>query len=89
MPWRRSPKRLLLGKDSFWDAHIAEVIGKRKIYVGKMDATLTDSHLDTINRIKICILMNCDCAKARMCGRSMGREREVVKTAGNSTDDSN
>ena len=74
--------------------HIAKVIGKGKSHdmyqVAKVDAILTDSHLDTIiNRIKICILMNCDCAKARMCGRSMGREREVVKTAGNSTDDSN
>ena len=43
--------------------HIAKVIGKAKSHdmyqVAKVDAILTDSHLDTIiNRIKICILMN-------------------------------
>ena len=32
------------------------MIGKGKAHVGKMDAILTDSHLDT--RIKRCILMN-------------------------------
>ena len=38
-------------KESFWDAHKEKVIGKGKAHVGKMDAILTDSHLDT--RIKI------------------------------------
>ena len=36
--------------------HIAKVMGKGESQVGKMDAMLTDPHLDT--RIKICILMN-------------------------------
>ena len=31
-------------------------MGKSKAHVGKTDAILTDSHLDT--RIKVCILMN-------------------------------
>ena len=37
-------------KDCSWDAHIAKVIGQGKSQVGKMDAILTDLHLDT--RIK-------------------------------------
>ena len=32
------------------------MLGKGKAHVGKMDAILTDSHLDT--RIKRCVLMN-------------------------------
>ena len=51
-----------------------------------MDAILTDPHLDT--RIKICIMMNVSVPKLRVCRRSMGREREVHKTTGNSVDDS-
>ena len=43
-------------KECSWDAHIAKVIGKGKSQVGKMDAILTDPHLDT--RIKICIVLN-------------------------------
>ena len=38
-------------KDCSRDTHIAKVMGKGKAHVGKMDAILTDSHLDT--RIKI------------------------------------
>ena len=53
-----------------------------------MDVILPDSHLDT--RMKRCVLMNCDCTTPRIF-RSMGREREVGKTAGNTinTDDGN
>ena len=36
-----------ISKDCSWGAHIAQVIGKGKSQVGKMDAILTDSHLDT------------------------------------------
>ena len=36
-----------ISKDCSWDAHIAKVIGKGKTRVGKTDAILTDSHLDT------------------------------------------
>ena len=68
-----------ISKDCSWDTHIAKVIGKGKAHVGKMDAILTDPHLDT--RIKRCILMNLidepDCTKARICRRRMGREQEV------------
>ena len=49
---------LEISEDCSWDGHIAKVIGKGKAHVGKMDAILTDSHLDTINRIRRCILMN-------------------------------
>ena len=38
-----------ISKDCSWDAHIhiAKVIGKGTSQVGKMDAILTDSHVDT------------------------------------------
>ena len=39
--------------DCSWDAHRANVIGKGEARVGKTDAILTGSHLDTGN--KICI----------------------------------
>ena len=45
-----------ISKDCSSDAHIAKVIGKGKSQVGKMDAILTDPHLDT--RITICILIH-------------------------------
>ena len=44
-----------ISEDCSWDAHIAKVVGKGKSQVGKMDAILTDPHLDT--RIKICIIL--------------------------------
>ena len=50
-----------------------------KSQVGKVDAILTNSHVD--NRIKIYILMNVIIPKLEYaCRRSMGREREVRKT---------
>ena len=51
-----------------------------------MDAILTDSHLDT--RLKIVFFFKCDGTKARVCSKSLGREREVRKTTVNSVDDS-
>ena len=45
-----------ISKDCSWDTHIAKVLRKGKTQIGKMDAILTDSHLDT--RIKKCILIN-------------------------------
>ena len=59
-------------------------MAKGEAHVGKMDAILTDSHIDT--RIKICHLMN-DRTKTRLCRRNMKRERTVRKTPGNSTYD--
>ena len=47
-----------ISKNCSWDAHTAKVMGKGKSQVGKMDAILTDSHLDTISEIEICILIN-------------------------------
>ena len=70
-----------ISKECSWDAHIAKLIVQGKAQVGKMDAILTDSHLDMSSD-------QCDCTKTRVCRRSTGREREVGQTAGNSTDDS-
>ena len=39
-----------ISEDGSWDAHIAKVTGKGNSQVGKMDAILTDPHLDS--RIK-------------------------------------
>ena len=74
-----------ISKDCSWDAHIAKAIGKGKSPVGEMGRIVTNSHLDV--RVKICILLNVIVPKLG-CGRSMGREREIVEAAGNSTDDS-
>ena len=63
--------------------HGIEYITRRQ----KMDTILTDSHLDTrINTYPDKCEINS--TKARICNRSMGRERENRKTFGNSTDDS-
>ena len=74
-------------EDCSWDTHIKKTIGKGKSHVGKTDVIvlITDSHLGTT--IKRCILMQdeCDSTKARICRRSMGREREVRKRVGNSS----
>ena len=48
--WTSNPG-VEISKDCLWDAHIAKVIEKGKLQGGKMDAILTDPHLDT--RIKI------------------------------------
>ena len=53
-------------KDCSWAAHIAQVIGRDTAHVGKMDAILSDSHLDT--RIKTCILMNVVVSKLEYAG---------------------
>ena len=72
-----------------WNTHIysKKVIGKGKAHVGEMDVILADSHLDS--RIEINIYISeCDSTKARKCGKSMVREREVRITVGSSTGDS-
>ena len=68
--------------------YIAKVMGKGKSQVGKMDAILTDPQFDS--RIQIILMYSdeCGCTKVRACRRSMRREREVLETTGNSTDDS-
>ena len=45
--------------------NIAKVIGKSEAHVGKMDAILTDSNLDT--RVKRCILMNVILCQSQIC----------------------
>ena len=53
-----------------------------------MVASLIDSHLDIINRIKTCVTVNKIVPKLEYICRSTGRKREIRKTAGNSTGDS-
>ena len=66
-----------ISKDCSWDTHIAKVIGKGKAHVGKMDAILTDSHLDT--RIKRCILMNVIVPKLEYAGEVWEGNAKLVK----------
>ena len=65
---------------------MAKVIGTGKSHVGKMDATLTDSHLDA--RIKRCILMNVMVPKLEHVGENMGRGWEARATVGHGTEGS-
>ena len=39
-------RRVSISNYCSWDAHKANVIGKGKLHIGKMDAILTDSRLD-------------------------------------------
>ena len=71
-------------KECSWDAHVAKVeVGEA--HVGKVDAILTDSHLDTINRIKRFMLAEVIVPKLEYAEE--WDEREDGATAGN-TDDS-
>ena len=53
------------------------MIGKGKAHVGKMDAILTDSHLDT--RIKRCVLMNVIGPKLEYSGEVWEGNAKLVK----------
>ena len=68
-------------RDCSLDTHVGKVIRKGKAHVGKMDAILTDSHLDT--RIKICIRMNVIAPKVEYAGEVWGgvweRNAKLVK----------
>ena len=66
-----------ISKDCSWDAHKAKVIGEGKSQVGKMDAMLTDSHIDT--RTKISILMNVIVPKLEYAGDVWGGNAKFVK----------
>ena len=56
---------------------MAKVIGKGKAQVGKMDAILTDSHLDT--RSKRCILINVIVPKLEYAGELWEGNAKFVK----------
>ena len=62
---------------------MAEVRGKGKARVGKMDAIPTDSRLDTSTE-DVCP-DECECTRAKS---SMGKERKARETAENNTYDS-
>ena len=53
------------------------MLGKGKAHVGKMDAILTDSHLDT--RIKRCVLMNVIGPKLEYSGEVWEGNAKLVK----------
>ena len=59
--------------------HTAKVIGNGEahVVVGKMEAILTDSHLDT--RIKICILINVIVPKLEYAGETSEGNSKLVK----------
>ena len=66
-----------ISKDCSWDAHIAKATGKGKSQVGKMDATLTDLHLDT--RSNRCILVNVIVTKLECAGKVWEGDAKFVK----------
>ena len=66
-----------ISKDCSWDTHIAKVIGKGKAHIGKMDAILTDSHLDT--RIKRYILTNVIVPRLEYAGEVWEGNANLVK----------
>ena len=66
-----------ISKDCSWDAHIAKVIGQGKSQVGRMDASLTDPHLDT--RIKMCMLVIVIVPKLKYAGDLSERNASFVK----------
>lgn len=59
------------------DAHIAKVTGKGRSQEGKMDATLTDSQLDT--GINVCIMMIVFAPRQGYAGEVSERDAELVK----------
>ena len=70
-----------ISKDCSWDAHVAKVIRKGNSQVGgKMDAILTDPHVDT--RIKICILVNVIVPKLKYAGEVWEGNAKFVKQLG-------
>ena len=66
-----------ISQDCSWDAYIAKAVGKGKAHAGKMDAMLTDSHLDT--RIKRCIVINAVVPKQEYAEVWEGNAKSVVK----------
>ena len=66
-----------ISKDCSYDAHMAKVIEKGKSQVGKMDAILTDSHLDS--KIKRCNLINVIVQKLEYAGKGWEVNANFVK----------
>ena len=66
-----------ISKECSWDAHVAKVIGQGKAHVGKMDAILIDSHLDT--RIKRCSLLNVIVPKLECAGEVWEGNAKLIK----------
>lgn len=68
---------------------MANFIGRGNAHVGKIDAILTDSNLDPINRIIICILMNAIAPKLEYAGEVWESNTKLRSIAVNSTNDNN
>ena len=66
-----------ISKDCSWHAHIANVIGQGNSQVGKMDAILTDSHLD--KGITTCMLTNAIVPKLEYAGEVWEGNAKFVK----------
>ena len=66
----RRPKKVFS-----WDVHRAKVIRKGNAHIGKMDAILTDSHLEK----KKCILMNMIVPKLEHAGEVWEGNAKLVK----------
>ena len=74
-----------IAKDCSWDTHIAQGTRTSKSQASKMDATLTDPHLDT--RIKRCILTkNMIAPKFEYMQEKYRNGTQSSKTTGNSAD---
>ena len=71
-----------ISKDCSWDADTANMTGKGKSHVGEMEAVLTDSHLDAINRIYRCALTNVIVPKLEYARNVWERGREIRNKAG-------
>lgn len=61
----------------FSDAHMDEVIGNSMAQIGKVDAILKDSHLDT--GIEICFLMNAILPKLENAGQAWEGNANLVQ----------
>ena len=74
-------------KDCSWDAHIANVVWTGKSHVRKMDAILTDSHLDPRSKyFEVCNLINVIVPKREYA--EVWEWNKTRKTVGHRTDDS-
>lgn len=68
-----------------WDAHMNKQVGEDKTQTGETNVIPTDGHLDSRTKMHS---DECDRARASICGRNIGREREAREGAGNGTGDS-
>ena len=66
-----------ISKECSWDANTAKVITKGESQVGKMNAILTDPHVDT--GVKRCILIDVIVPRLKYVGEEWERNAKFVK----------